>query len=136
MVGEVGFSPQALWIMPALCILQASAVAVEAMESFGGQGYMEDTGLPVILRDALVRGWQERVLCVTKSPAQHSGSLLKTQSRENRALPGSLQVCQLLPHCLPAEPSHPQGRTGCVPGAEAVPGTAMELGSTAPFHLL
>ncbi|KAL9834418.1 acyl-CoA dehydrogenase family member 11-like isoform 1-T2 [Geothlypis trichas] len=33
---------------------QASAVAVEAMESFGGQGYMEDTGLPVILRDALV----------------------------------------------------------------------------------
>ncbi|NXX51159.1 ACD11 dehydrogenase, partial [Tricholaema leucomelas] len=33
---------------------QASAVAVEAMESFGGQGYMEDTGLPVILRDSLV----------------------------------------------------------------------------------
>ncbi|NXV25585.1 ACD11 dehydrogenase, partial [Rissa tridactyla] len=33
---------------------QASAVVVEAMESFGGQGYMEDTGLPVILRDALV----------------------------------------------------------------------------------
>ncbi|XP_014797618.1 PREDICTED: acyl-CoA dehydrogenase family member 11-like [Calidris pugnax] len=33
---------------------QASAVAVEAMESFGGQGYMEDTGLPVILRDTLV----------------------------------------------------------------------------------
>ncbi|KAM6377577.1 acyl-CoA dehydrogenase family member 11-like isoform 1-T3 [Pluvialis apricaria] len=33
---------------------QASAVAVEAMESFGGQGYMEDTGLPVMLRDTLV----------------------------------------------------------------------------------
>ncbi|KFP91209.1 hypothetical protein N311_08530, partial [Apaloderma vittatum] len=33
---------------------QASAVVVEAMESFGGQGYMEDTGLPVIVRDALV----------------------------------------------------------------------------------
>ncbi|NXL65205.1 ACD11 dehydrogenase, partial [Chordeiles acutipennis] len=33
---------------------QASAVAVEAMESFGGQGYMEDTGLPVIVRDTLV----------------------------------------------------------------------------------
>ncbi|NXU47449.1 ACD11 dehydrogenase, partial [Turnix velox] len=33
---------------------QASAVVVEAMESFGGQGYMEDTGLPVILRDTLV----------------------------------------------------------------------------------
>ncbi|NXI41205.1 ACD11 dehydrogenase, partial [Galbula dea] len=33
---------------------QASAVAVEAMESFGGQGYMEDTGLPVMVRDTLV----------------------------------------------------------------------------------
>ncbi|KAM9280919.1 acyl-CoA dehydrogenase family member 11-like [Morus bassanus] len=33
---------------------QASAVVVEAMESFGGQGYMEDTGLPVIVRDTLV----------------------------------------------------------------------------------
>ncbi|NXD70769.1 ACD11 dehydrogenase, partial [Eolophus roseicapillus] len=33
---------------------QASAVVIEAMESFGGQGYMEDTGLPVIVRDALV----------------------------------------------------------------------------------
>ncbi|NXG78808.1 ACD11 dehydrogenase, partial [Baryphthengus martii] len=33
---------------------QACAVVIEAMESFGGQGYMEDTGLPVIVRDALV----------------------------------------------------------------------------------
>ncbi|NXG54632.1 ACD11 dehydrogenase, partial [Hemiprocne comata] len=33
---------------------QASAVVVEAMESFGGQGYMEDTGLPGIVRDTLV----------------------------------------------------------------------------------
>ncbi|KAM6052128.1 acyl-CoA dehydrogenase family member 11-like isoform 3-T4 [Chlamydotis macqueenii] len=33
---------------------QASAVVVEAMESFGGQGYMEDTGLPVVVRDTLV----------------------------------------------------------------------------------
>ncbi|NXO02933.1 ACD11 dehydrogenase, partial [Rhinopomastus cyanomelas] len=33
---------------------QVSAVVIEAMESFGGQGYMEDTGLPVIVRDTLV----------------------------------------------------------------------------------
>nr|XP_009668546.1 PREDICTED: short/branched chain specific acyl-CoA dehydrogenase, mitochondrial-like [Struthio camelus australis]XP_009668547.1 PREDICTED: short/branched chain specific acyl-CoA dehydrogenase, mitochondrial-like [Struthio camelus australis]XP_009668548.1 PREDICTED: short/branched chain specific acyl-CoA dehydrogenase, mitochondrial-like [Struthio camelus australis]XP_009668549.1 PREDICTED: short/branched chain specific acyl-CoA dehydrogenase, mitochondrial-like [Struthio camelus australis] len=33
---------------------QASAVVVEAMECFGGQGYVEDTGLPVIVRDTLV----------------------------------------------------------------------------------
>lgn len=82
--------------MPALCLLQASAVAVEAMESFGGQGYMEDTGLPVILRDTLVRGWQETVLCVTKSPAQHSASLLEkgehSPPRITAALP-SLPSC-------------------------------------------
>lgn len=107
--------------MPSLCILQASAVAVEAMESFGGQGYMEDTGLPGILRDTLVRGWPEKVLCITKSPAQHSCSLLKTHSRESTAPPGSLQVWQHFPHCPPAESSHPQGKMGCVPGAEAIP---------------
>lgn len=62
-------------ITSALCVLQASAVVVEAMESFGGQGYMEDTGLPVIVRDTLVRKQQEKqnkLLCVTQSPAQCS----------------------------------------------------------------
>lgn len=48
--------------MSAFCFLQATAVATEAMESFGGQGYMEDTGLPVIVRDALVRKQQEKLL--------------------------------------------------------------------------
>ena len=33
---------------------QAVAVASEALEAFGGQGYMEDTGLPRLLRDAQV----------------------------------------------------------------------------------
>ena len=33
---------------------QAVAVASEAIECFGGQGYMEDTGLPRMLRDAQV----------------------------------------------------------------------------------
>jgi alkylation response protein AidB-like acyl-CoA dehydrogenase len=33
---------------------QAVAVASEALEAFGGAGYMEDTGLPRILRDAQV----------------------------------------------------------------------------------
>lgn len=27
----------------------------EGLEMFGGQGYMEDTGIPVLLRDAQVR---------------------------------------------------------------------------------
>src|SRR5262249_47609753 len=33
---------------------QAVAVASEAIEGFGGAGYVEDTGLPVLLRDAQV----------------------------------------------------------------------------------
>src|SRR5207253_9558073 len=33
---------------------QAVAVVSEAIECFGGQGYMEDTGLPVLLRNAQV----------------------------------------------------------------------------------
>ena len=33
---------------------QAVAVASEVLESFGGAGYVEDTGLPVLLRDSQV----------------------------------------------------------------------------------
>ena len=33
---------------------QAMQVSSEGLESFGGQGYIEDTGLPGILRDAQV----------------------------------------------------------------------------------
>ena len=34
--------------------LQAVSVTSEGLESFGGQGYIEDTGLPTFLRDAQV----------------------------------------------------------------------------------
>ena len=33
---------------------QSVAVCSEGLESFGGAGYLEDTGLPVMLRDAQV----------------------------------------------------------------------------------
>ena len=33
---------------------QAVAIASEGLESFGGQGYIEDTGLPTLLRDSQV----------------------------------------------------------------------------------
>src|SRR5205085_10265947 len=33
---------------------QAVAVASEALEAFGGAGYVEDTGLPTLLRDSQV----------------------------------------------------------------------------------
>jgi acyl-CoA dehydrogenase len=41
-------------IVKATTAKQAVAVASEALESFGGAGYVEDTGLPRILRDAQV----------------------------------------------------------------------------------
>ena len=34
---------------------QCVGVVSEGIECFGGQGYMEDSGIPVILRDAQVR---------------------------------------------------------------------------------
>ncbi|XP_044304933.1 acyl-CoA dehydrogenase family member 11-like isoform X3 [Varanus komodoensis] len=39
---------------PRSCMLQAVAVASEGLECFGAQGFMEDTGLAVFLRDAQV----------------------------------------------------------------------------------
>ena len=35
-------------------MLQAVATTSEALECFGGMGYLEDSGLPVMLRDAQV----------------------------------------------------------------------------------
>lgn len=41
-------------IFTVLVLSQAIAVVSEGLESFGGQGYIEDTGLPGLLRDAQV----------------------------------------------------------------------------------
>ena len=38
----------------------AVATVSEGLECFGGQGYIEDTGLPGMLRDAQVGNWQFR----------------------------------------------------------------------------
>ncbi|XP_060553821.1 acyl-CoA dehydrogenase family member 11-like isoform X2 [Ruditapes philippinarum] len=41
---------------------QALQVGTEGLESFGGQGYIEDTGIPAILRDAQVLSiWREQL---------------------------------------------------------------------------
>ncbi|XP_008939027.1 PREDICTED: uncharacterized protein LOC103773413 [Merops nubicus] len=70
---------------------QASAVVVEAMESFGGQGYMEDTGLPVIVRDALVLSiWEgttnilslDVLRCLSKSQGQVLAAFLSTVQKK------------------------------------------------------
>ncbi|XP_022106054.1 acyl-CoA dehydrogenase family member 11-like isoform X2 [Acanthaster planci] len=60
---------------------QAISIASEGLESFGGQGYIEDTGLPVILRDAQVLSiWEGTTnilsLDVLRSIAKTSGGSL------------------------------------------------------------
>src|SRR5688572_31711663 len=41
-------------MMKLITAKQAVTVTSEVLESFGGAGYVEDTGLPVLLRDAQV----------------------------------------------------------------------------------
>ncbi|HSD45251.1 MAG TPA: acyl-CoA dehydrogenase family protein, partial [Pyrinomonadaceae bacterium] len=41
-------------VMKLITAKQAVSVASEVLESFGGAGYVEDTGLPVLLRDSQV----------------------------------------------------------------------------------
>src|SRR5437763_2374720 len=58
----------------------AVAVASEVLEAFGGAGYVEDTGLPVILRDAQVLSIWEGTTNVLSLDA------LRTATREDGAL--------------------------------------------------
>ncbi|NXF08570.1 ACD11 dehydrogenase, partial [Smithornis capensis] len=80
---------------------QASAVAVEAMESFGGQGYMEDTGLPVILRDALVLSiWEgttnilslDVLRCLAKSQGQVMAVFLSSVQKKLELALGTAEL--------------------------------------------
>ncbi|XP_078467763.1 acyl-CoA dehydrogenase family member 11-like isoform X1 [Lampetra fluviatilis] len=61
---------------------QAVAVVSEGLEAFGGQGYMEDTGLPCMLRDAQVLSiWEGTTnilsLDVLRSMAKSRGEVLQ-----------------------------------------------------------
>jgi len=59
---------------------QAVSVASEVLESFGGAGYVEDTGLPVLLRDAQVMPiWEgtTNVLALDTLRALRGGDSLK-----------------------------------------------------------
>ncbi|KAG8146162.1 hypothetical protein E2320_012546 [Naja naja] len=66
---------------------QAIAVASEGLECFGGQGFMEDTKLPVILRDTQSQG---KVLDVFFSTAQ---AKLEAATRQSE-LQASVQIIQ------------------------------------------
>ena len=67
---------------------QAVAVASEALEAFGGAGYIEDTGLPRLLRDAQVLPiWEgtTNVLSLDVLRALAHGASLATIDREVRS---------------------------------------------------
>ncbi|NWI90327.1 ACD11 dehydrogenase, partial [Pitta sordida] len=80
---------------------QASAVAVEAMESFGGQGYMEDSGVPVILRDTLVLSiWEgttnilslDVLRCLAKSQGQVMAAFLASVQQKLDVASGTAEL--------------------------------------------
>lgn len=83
---------------------QAIAVASESLEAFGGQGYIEDTGLPRILRDAQVLSiWEGttnvlsldvlRVLMKTNGEALHCFASV-VNSKISAALSGSNELSE------------------------------------------
>uniref|UniRef100_A0AAQ5Y5M9 Acyl-CoA dehydrogenase AidB n=1 Tax=Amphiprion ocellaris TaxID=80972 RepID=A0AAQ5Y5M9_AMPOC len=80
---------------------QAVAVVSEGLESFGGQGYIEDTGLPGLLRDAQVLSiWEGTTnvlsLDVLRCVARSSGMVLHAYFTHS-LLAGASSVSSLAP---------------------------------------
>lgn len=87
---------------------QALKVGSEALESFGGQGYMEDTALPSIVRDAQVLSiWEGTTnvlsLDVLRSLAKSHGSVLhayvddiQTRLKQVSTVEALAQSCELV----------------------------------------
>ena len=69
---------------------QAVSVASEALETFGGAGYVEDTGLPTLLRDAQVLPIWEGTTNVL------SLDVLRALSRDHGALTAALEMADEL----------------------------------------
>lgn len=83
---------------------QAVAVVSEGLESFGGQGYIEDTGLPGILRDAQVLSiWEGTTnilsLDVLRCVARSSGMALEAYFTHTKFL---LRAASTVPSLTPA----------------------------------
>ncbi|KAE8292237.1 Acyl-CoA dehydrogenase family member 11 [Larimichthys crocea] len=82
---------------------QAVAVVSEGLESFGGQGYIEDTGLPGLLRDAQVLSiWEGTTnvlsLDVLRCVARSSGLVLHAYFTHTKSLlAGASSVSSLAP---------------------------------------
>ncbi|XP_030635679.1 acyl-CoA dehydrogenase family member 11 [Chanos chanos] len=83
---------------------QAVAVLSEGLECFGGQGYIEDTGLPMMLRDAQVLSiWEGTTnvlaLDVLRSIAKSSGRVLEAFFSDAKT---RLSVAASVPALTPA----------------------------------
>ncbi|XP_074526442.1 acyl-CoA dehydrogenase family member 11 [Halichoeres trimaculatus] len=82
---------------------QAVAVVSEGLESFGGQGYIEDTGLPAMLRDAQVLSiWEGTTnvlsLDVLRCVARSSGMVLHAYFTHTKSLlSGASSISSLAP---------------------------------------
>ena len=79
---------------------QAVAVCSEALECFGGAGYVEDTGLPALLRDAQVLSiWEgtTNVLALETQRAAAVGAASEALAGLLRELSASVQDARLLP---------------------------------------
>lgn len=77
---------------------QCVAVCSEALECFGGAGYVEDTGLPVLLRDAQVFPiWEgtTNVLSLEALRAARSADALATMTARMRALESTVKRAEL-----------------------------------------
>jgi len=85
---------------------QSVAVLSEIMESFGGAGYVEDTGLPALLRDAQVFPiWEgtTNVLSLDVLRALQSGGALSALQIEIETLASGVRDVRLLECAKPAQ---------------------------------
>jgi hypothetical protein len=85
---------------------QSAAVLSEIMESFGGAGYIEDTGLPALLRDAQVFSiWEgtTNVLSLDVLRAQQTGAALSALQIEIETLASGVRDLRLLECAKPAQ---------------------------------
>jgi alkylation response protein AidB-like acyl-CoA dehydrogenase len=123
---------------------QSVAVLSEIVESFGGAGYVEDTGIPVLLRDAQVFPiWEgtTNVLALDALRALQTGSALGTLQIEVETLASAVRDTRLL-SCVKAARtalSHAQSWISQTSGDALEAGTrrfAMTLGRAFALLLL
>ena len=107
---------------------QSVAVLSEVMESFGGAGYVEDTGLPALLRDAQVFSiWEgtTNVLSLDVLRALQSGGALSALQIEIETLASGVRDLRLL-ECARAAQA---GLSHAQQWIAAATGGAMEAGA-------